>query len=169
VAPFAERPELGHKTSRVSVGSGWRNHDPFEEVTVRAGYHDLPDPEDGYTPDAQIEIASVTVRHYHRAGETRFERATFADVLSLSPIDAVFHALSWKINVGMQTIRRHDCRLCRNGVIDGGLGGVGARLYRTYSGGKSCLRVRKPRRIIVAPTKNGMVSAAVEQSDWWPT
>jgi hypothetical protein len=50
IRPFATQPELGHKTSRVSVGGGWRNNDTFEEVSVRTGYHDLLDPEPGYTP-----------------------------------------------------------------------------------------------------------------------
>jgi hypothetical protein len=122
VVPFAKQPELGHKTSRASVGAGWRNNDTFEEVTVRAGYHDLLDPEVGYTPDAQIEIASLTVRHYNRADQTRVERATLANILSLSPIDSVFHAPSWKINVGMQTIRQNGCQLCSNGVFNGGIG-----------------------------------------------
>ncbi|HET9130970.1 MAG TPA: DUF4105 domain-containing protein, partial [Terriglobia bacterium] len=82
VRPFARRPELGHKTSRASVGGGWRNDDTFEEATVRAGYHDLLDPEVGYTPDAQIEMASITVRHYNRADQTRVERATLLNLLS---------------------------------------------------------------------------------------
>ena len=122
VVPFAKQPELGHKTSRASVGAGWRNNDTFEEISVRAGYHDLLDPEVGYTPDAQIEIASLTARHYNRADQTRIERATLANVVSLSPIDSVFHAPSWKINVGMNTIRFGDCQLCSNGVINGGIG-----------------------------------------------
>ena len=122
VVPFAKQPELGHKTSRASVGAGWRNDDTFEEVTVRAGYHDLLDPEVGYTPDAQIELASVSLRHYNRVDQTRIERATFANVLSLSPIDSVFHAPSWKINVGMNTIRFGSCQLCSNGVLNGGIG-----------------------------------------------
>lgn len=131
VVPFAKQPELGHKTSRAAVGAGWRNDDTFEEVTVRAGYHDLLDPEVGYTPDAQIEIASITARHYNRADQTRIERATLANVLSLSPIDSVFHAPSWKINVGMQTIRHRDCQLCSNGIINGGIGGaIESRLLR---------------------------------------
>lgn len=124
VVPFAKQPELGHKTSRVSVGVGWRNNDTFEEVTVRAGYHDLLDPEVGYTPDAQIEIASVTARHYNRVDRTRIERATLATILSLSPVDSVSHAPSWKIHVGMQTIKYHDCKRCSNGVINGGIGGA---------------------------------------------
>jgi hypothetical protein len=122
VAPFAKQPELGHKTSRAAVAGGWRNDDTFEEVTVRAGYHDLLDPEIGYTPDAQIELASISVRRYNRADQTRIERATLANVLSLSPMDAVFHAPSWKINAGMNTIRFNTCQLCSNGYVNGGIG-----------------------------------------------
>ena len=124
VRPFAKQPELGHKTSRASIGGGWRNNDTFEEATFRGSYHDLLDPEVGYTPDAQIEMASVTVRHYNRADQTRVERATLLNLLSLSPIDSVFHAPSWKLNVGMNTIRHHDCQLCSNGFFNGGIGGA---------------------------------------------
>jgi hypothetical protein len=122
IVPFAKQPELGHKTSRASVGSGWRNDDTFEEFTVRAGYHDLLDPEIGYTPDAQIELASISLRHYNRADQTRIERATLANVMSLSPMDSLFHMPSWKINVGMNTIRFGGCQLCSNGVANGGIG-----------------------------------------------
>ena len=124
IVPFAKQPELGHKTSRASVGGGWHNNDTFEEMTVRAGYHDLLDPEVGYTPGAQIEIGSLSLRHYNRADQTRIERATLANVLSLSPMDGLFQAPSWKVNVGMQTIRHNGCQLCSNGVINGGIGGA---------------------------------------------
>lgn len=122
VVPFAKQPEAGHKTSRTTVGAGWRNDDTFEEISVRAGYHDLLDPEVGYTPNAQIELASISLRHYNRVDQTRVERATLANVMSLSPIDSVFHAPSWKINMGMNTIRFGDCQLCSNGVVNGGIG-----------------------------------------------
>jgi len=122
VVPFAKQPELGHRTSRASVGAGWRNNDTFEEQTIRAGYHDLLDPEIGYTPNAQIEIASVTMRTYNRDSQTRLERITLANVVSLSPIDSVFRAPSWKINAGMNTIRFDSCQLCSNGFLNGGIG-----------------------------------------------
>jgi len=122
VVPFAKQPELGHRTSRASVGAGWRNNDTFEEQTIRAGYHDLLDPEIGYTPNAQIEIASVTMRTYNRHNQTRLERATLANVVSLSPMDSAFHAPSWKINAGMNTIRFGSCQLCSNGFLNGGIG-----------------------------------------------
>lgn len=122
IAPFADHPDVGHQTSRASIGGGWRNHDTFEEVTVRAGYHDVLDPEAGHLPDAQVELASVSLRHYNRADHTRIERATLANVLSLSPMDGVFHSPSWKVNLGMQTIRHQGCNLCSNGVMNVGVG-----------------------------------------------
>ncbi len=122
ILPFATQPELGHKTSRMSLGGGWRNNDTFEEISVRAGYHDLLDPETGYTPGAQIELGSISVRHYNRADQTRLERVTVANVLSLSPMDSLFHSPSWKFNLGMQTITHRGCGLCSNWNINGGIG-----------------------------------------------
>jgi len=124
VRPFARQPELGHKMLQAAIGGGWRNNDAFEEATFRGGYHTLLDPEVGYTPDAQIEMASITVRHYNRADQTRVERATLLNLLSLSPMDSVFHAPSWKLNIGMNTIRHNDCQLCSNGFFNGGIGGA---------------------------------------------
>jgi Domain of unknown function (DUF4105) len=122
IAPFSKQPDLGHGTSRASVGAGWRNNDTFEELSIRAGYHDLLDPEVGHTQDAQVEIASLSLRQYNRADQTRVERATLVNILSLSPMDALSHGPSWKFNVGMNTIRFGDCPLCSNGVLSGGVG-----------------------------------------------
>jgi hypothetical protein len=43
-------------------------------------------------------------------------------VLSLSPIDSLFHAPSWKLNIGMQTISHRECELCSNWNVNGGIG-----------------------------------------------
>ncbi|MDH5668024.1 MAG: DUF4105 domain-containing protein [Nitrospira sp.] len=124
IPPYTKQPDSGHRTTRMSIGGGWRNDDTFEEASFRALYHDLLDPEQGYTPDAQIEALGLTVRHYNRAEQTRIERATLLNILSLSPVDDLFRAPSWKVNVGMQTIRHRGCRLCNNGVFNGGIGGA---------------------------------------------
>lgn len=124
IDPFSKQPDLGHGTSRASVGAGWRNNDTFEELSIRAGYHDLLDPEIGHTKDAQVEIASVSLRNYNRADQTRVEQATLVNIISLSPMDTLFHGPSWKINVGMNTIRFGSCQLCGNGVLNGGIGGA---------------------------------------------
>jgi hypothetical protein len=122
IEPFVTRPELGHRTTRIGVGAGYRQDEWFEEVSLRASYHDLLDPEPGYAPGYQIELLSGALRHYEQAGQTRLERFTLANVMSLTPADALFMSPSWKVNVGMQTLRHNDCRYCTAGVANGGAG-----------------------------------------------
>jgi len=122
IQPYVKQPDLGHGTSRLGVGAGWRNQRAFEEVNFRGAYHDLLDPEPGYTPDAQIEIVSVGIRHYHDQSQARVERFGLINITSLAPIDALSQAPSWKFNIGMNTIRYNGCQLCSNGVASGGIG-----------------------------------------------
>ncbi len=122
IMPFTDRPELGHSTSRAGLGAGWRQDEFFEELSVRAGYHDLLDPEIGYTPGAQIELLSLSLRHYNRRDQSRLERFKLADIVSLTPMDALFKSPSWKISAGYDTVNRHDCRYCGNAYLNGGIG-----------------------------------------------
>lgn len=122
IPPSNSPPDKGHKTSRAGLGAGWRNDETYQEVTVRAGYHDLLDPQAGYTPDAQIEVLGAAFRYYDRREQTRVERFTLANVLSLSPMDALFQSPSWKISAGMNTVRHGGCGLCSNWLINGGPG-----------------------------------------------
>jgi Domain of unknown function (DUF4105) len=136
ISPFTDRPDSGHGTSRASVGIGWRNKQLYEELAIRAAYHDLLDPQKGYTPDAQIEALSLAVRQYSpinwqessfekNLGDTqlRIEQFTLLNMVSLSPMDGLFHAPSWKFGLGMNTIRHNNCRLCSNGYFNVGIGG----------------------------------------------
>jgi len=122
ILPFSTPPETGHKTSRVGLGAGWRQDEFFEEFSIRAGYHDLLDPEPGYTPDAQIILGSATLRHYEKREQFRLENFTLADVVSLAPIDGLFKTPSWKFKIGMETIRFKGCKLCSNGNMNAGIG-----------------------------------------------
>lgn len=122
IKPFTLQPEIGHGTSRLSVGIGWREDENFEEVAIRAVYHDLLDPEAGYTPGAQIEAFNLHVRHYTRRNQLRIERFTLLDIFSLSPIDQLFRAPSWKFRIGQESLRHGSCRYCSSGNINGGAG-----------------------------------------------
>ncbi|MFQ5993078.1 MAG: DUF4105 domain-containing protein, partial [Nitrospiraceae bacterium] len=122
IEPFTTQPELGHKPSRIGLGGGWRNDEGFVEATIRAAYHDLLDPEPGYTPDAQIELLTLALRYYEGRDQFRVERFTLANIVSLSPMDALFRSPSWKVNASMQTIDVNDCGLCSAGVFSGGIG-----------------------------------------------
>jgi hypothetical protein len=124
VSPFSLSPEHGHQTFRVGGGVGWRNHKTFEEINFRGAYHDLLDPDPGYTQDAQIELLDLRLRHYHHQSLFRVERFTFANILSLAPIDSLFISPSWKINLGMNTVKTSTCDLCSNGNVNAGIGGA---------------------------------------------
>jgi hypothetical protein len=124
IEPYVKRPDLGHGTSRFGIGAGWRNDRAFEELNVRAGYQDLLDPDYGYTPDAQIEVMSLAIRHYHNDSQARIERFSPMNMVSLAPMDSLFQAPSWKLNLGMNTIAHRGCQLCTNGYFNGGLGGA---------------------------------------------
>ena len=126
IQPSGGSPEQGHETSRAGIGFGWRQNELFEEVNVRLAYHDLLDPEAGYTPNAQIELLGLAIRRYERRDQVRLERVTFANVLSLSPVDRLSFSPSWKVSAGLQTVRQEragvSCRYCANGNFNGGPG-----------------------------------------------
>jgi hypothetical protein len=122
LTPVTGPPEQGHKILRTGFGVGWRAGELFNEVSFRLAFHDLLDPEYGYTPGAQIQALSLALRHYMRSDETRLERLTLVDIVSLSPIDALFRSPSWKINTGLETIEHNKCRFCRIGNLDLGVG-----------------------------------------------
>jgi hypothetical protein len=124
IEPYVKQPDLGHGTSRIGFGAGWRNDRAFEEINVRAAYQDLLDPDFGYTRDAQVEVVSFALRHYHHQSQARLERFSPVNMISLSPIDTLFQAPSWKLNLGMNTIAHGGCQLCTNGYFNGGVGGA---------------------------------------------
>jgi uncharacterized protein DUF4105 len=124
IEPYVKQPDLGHGTSRIGFGAGWRNDRAFEEINVRAAYQDLLDPDFGYTRDAQVEVVSFAFRHYHNESQARLERFTPVNMISLSPMDPLFQAPSWKLGIGMNTIAHGGCQLCTNGYFNGGVGGA---------------------------------------------
>jgi hypothetical protein len=119
--PLVTRPDLGHGSLRAGFAVGWREDDWFEELTVRAGYHDLLDPDPGYTPDAQIEVLVLSARYYHKQNRVRLDRFTLVDMISLSPVESFFIAPSWKIRAGFETWR-NGCHYCQNFNLNGGVG-----------------------------------------------
>jgi hypothetical protein len=64
----------------------------------------------------------VALRHYPRSDHTRLERFTLVNIVSLSPVDALFMSPSWKINAGLETIQYNGCRFCRIGRLNPGIG-----------------------------------------------
>ena len=124
IKPLTLSPEQGHETVRIGIGLGWRNDEIFEHMAMRGVYHDLLDPDPGYTMDSQIELGSLELRHYHGRNNFRIERLAVANIISLAPIDSWFQWPSWKISLEMNTVKTSSCDLCTNGHFNTGAGGA---------------------------------------------
>jgi hypothetical protein len=117
-------PETGHATARAGVGFGLLDNETFEELSVRAGYHDLLDDDRGYLPTAQIEAFGLQLRHYNTTDRNRVKEFTLLNILSLSPIDTLFVSPSWKINASFGAVKEHVCDNCNAVNFNTGAGGA---------------------------------------------
>jgi hypothetical protein len=122
VVPFAKQPESGHGSFRMGFGFGWRDTEPFQEISARAAYHDLLDPEPGYTPDAQIQALDVALRYYPQRNQVVLDKLTLVDIVSLTPLDSLLFSPSWKVRAGLDTFDGEDCRDCLTFNLNGGIG-----------------------------------------------
>jgi hypothetical protein len=102
------RPDQGHGTARVGIGGGRRDGLDFVELRARAAYHDLLDPGDGYARGAQIEFFDFAVRAYSDGAGARLEDFTPVRIVSVSPRNDFFAALSWKIDAAWRRRRLED-------------------------------------------------------------
>lgn len=90
------RPDQGHKSARIGGGIGFDDDDGFAEITFRPGYHDLLDPEGGYTRGAQIEVFSTALRYYFAESRLDLESIRLLDIVSLVPRSRLLKPFSWK-------------------------------------------------------------------------
>jgi hypothetical protein len=117
------RPEQGHDSSRLSLGTGrWGGQD-YQELSARAAYHGIMDPDEGYVRGAQFEFLNLAVRRYDD-GKTRVENITPLDILSLTPRDDFFQPLSWKIGAGWERVRLQNGSEPLVFALNGGAGGA---------------------------------------------
>jgi hypothetical protein len=122
VEPYATQPEVGHASSRAGLGLGQRGGAGFVELNARASYHDLLEPDAGYTPDAQIEGLSLAVRYYVDRHQWKLDRLTLLDITSLPPANALTPRPAWRIHAGWEPYPQPDCPTCTAFNLSGGLG-----------------------------------------------
>lgn len=118
----AVRPDEGHKSARVGVSFGLEDEEAFAELTFRPGYHDLLDPEGGYTRGAQIEVFNTALRYNFDASRLELQSIRFLDLISLVPRTRLLKPFSWK--AAAELTRRHFAQDDRPLVpeLSGGMG-----------------------------------------------
>lgn len=97
--PVPVKPEDGHSSNRISIGSGIKRDVPFIEARYRPAYHSLTDPDDGYSEGSQIVFTDTALRYY-TDGRFKLHQLDVIDIISISPRSDFFKPLSWKIETG---------------------------------------------------------------------
>lgn len=124
----AQRPDQGHGSARVALGGGIRAARPFAEIGARPAFHDLLDPEGGYTAGAQIDFLQPTVRIYGDDAQVRLQRLAILDIISLAPRDDMFRPISWRFDTNVLS-------LLVPGRGDSGVRGLADRyVWRSHGG-----------------------------------
>ena len=92
-------PEAGHGTARIDLAAGRRNGRSHASLALRPAYHDLLDPEGGYSRGAQIQFLLLELDHVAGQG-LQLARFTPVDIVSLNPSNALLGGTSWKVRFG---------------------------------------------------------------------
>jgi len=114
VTPFSSPPELGHGSARLGLAFGRNETEFFEQISLRPAYHDLLAKDTGYGKHSQILFLDVTARHYRESKKTEIDNFKFLDIVSLTHFDPLFKKKSWKLSIGVDTLRDLDCDFCNS-------------------------------------------------------
>lgn len=121
IPPPVVRPDQGHASARLDVGVGSQEGDTYIDLRVRPTYHDVLDAEGGYVRGSQIEYFALLLRRYEHE-QVRVEDFKLLNILSVSPRDDFFKALSWKVNVGATRLYLYNGDEPLAAYLNGGAG-----------------------------------------------
>ncbi len=99
--PMPFPPEKSHKSRRVTVSPGERLNNKYIEFGYKMSFHDLEDNKSGFLKGAQINIGSIKLRAEDNVG-LRLYQLDLVNIFSLTPKNAFFKPLSWKIYTGFE-------------------------------------------------------------------
>ncbi len=96
--PAPPRPDLGHGSARLAVGSGREDGRGYRELALRAAYHEGSDPVAGYIPGAEIEFCNLTLRTWQGQDRLHLQRLDIVRIRSLSARCDFFQPTSWEVD-----------------------------------------------------------------------
>ncbi|MFN0149218.1 MAG: DUF4105 domain-containing protein [bacterium] len=96
-----ERPDGGHHSNRLSLGFGFDDDEPFQEIRVRPAYHTLLDSDAGYKRGSQLVFTDFVLRYHSQEGKLELEALNLIDIISIAPRDEFFRHTSWKVRADL--------------------------------------------------------------------
>ena len=116
-------PALAHDSAMVSIALGAKNGQVFEQISLRPAYHSLIDNYKGFLRGAEINFLDAVFRHYDDEKKYVLEKINILELSSLSPIDKIFKAPSYKINLKFERMfnpKTYDNGYAVNASVAGG-------------------------------------------------
>jgi len=101
----AVRPEQGHGSAMSALVGGVEDGDGYLELRFRPAFHELVDPQGGYTKAMQISFLDARVRYYPALDRVRLQELVLVEALSYSPRSEVFRPIAWKLDTAIRTRR----------------------------------------------------------------
>ncbi len=162
-------PGAGHKPARAGVGYGLEDRRQFLELTISPGYHDIFDPEGGFTRGARVSLMNTALRYYPEENTAQVERIDVIDIMSLSSWSRLLRPVSWNAGVGMGRKYRAASDRPLLGRLNGGIGISHDFSQQTsaYAFTESMLELSDRFRYIVAPGVGPSVGILHDFSDRW--
>lgn len=125
--PVDQRPERGHGSMRLGLGSGFasgKGFGAFHQLDARIAFHGLDDPPLGYPETMQIEFAATQLRYYVDEPRIELQDLSLLQIVSLTPLDHFMGATSWRLRIAATRPRDSGCDGCLAGLVALGGGGT---------------------------------------------
>ncbi|MGF1644386.1 MAG: DUF4105 domain-containing protein [Thiotrichales bacterium] len=124
----AVTPELGHGTSRVTIGMTNDRDRQLAVLQWRPAYHDFLDPSPGYGDNNTIEFFALAAGYERDRDQLFLREFTLLDIHSVEPRDRFFKPISWRTRIAWE--KQHATDSTRATL----LGGAGLAWREARSG-----------------------------------
>ena len=94
------KPDLGHGSSRISLGASRLSGENSVSLHWRPAYHDLLDPSAGFTTNSSLEFMNVGLSYDISQEKLKVKDVTVLDIFSLEARDGFFSNVSWRLSTG---------------------------------------------------------------------
>ncbi|KZZ71692.1 DUF4105 domain-containing protein, partial [Oleiphilus sp. HI0128] len=127
------RDDQGHNSRRLTLAGGYDGSHHFQQLEIRAAYHDQLDALPGYIQGAKLEMLNMKVRRteVNNEAKTRLQELKLIDIASYTPRNLLITPISWHVATGFYRPRSAPEELSSFLNAGGGLSYeyLGQRLY----------------------------------------
>ena len=102
------RPDQGHPGNRLQIAAGYDGIAPYTQLGFRWSYHDLYDPEEGFSQGAQVEFFKPSLRYYPQQHRFGFESLEIININSMPAANSFIKPFSWQVGLGINRQRFPD-------------------------------------------------------------